>query len=125
MIVLSVSIHLIAVSLYGFSLIFQFVYPSGYYPKPQTDDQTINSTDTKDFSFGWKYKYLTFWNMNFQFIIFAIHLLCDCFKVHYLPSKAIESRFTKHLFRIRDTLFHSVLFPIGWSYEITSSHAFP
>ncbi|XP_054155154.1 androgen-dependent TFPI-regulating protein-like [Oppia nitens] len=115
----SVTIHIIAVSLYGFSLVFQFVYPNGYYPKQSSTDPKhnasidVNST-TIDYTFGWKYKFLTFWNLHIQFIVFLIYLFCDCFRVNYMPSKAIERSIKKRLMQTRDTLHHSLVFPIGW-----------
>jgi hypothetical protein len=63
----SVSIHVIAFLIYGLALVFQFIYPWGYRWKEVDDNlATDNSTDKPiagEYSFGWKYKYLTYWNL--------------------------------------------------------------
>ena len=79
---LSVFIHIIAVCVYGFGLVFQFIYYKGYNWR-QSDEQLAVSNSTvvpPEYTFGWKYKYLSFWNMVcvcLKSILFGInyHLL--------------------------------------------------
>ena len=62
---LSVLIHITAVTLYGFALVFQFAYPWGYNYKQNDQELKFANSTAKpgEYSFGWKYKFLTYWNM--------------------------------------------------------------
>ena len=57
----SISIHIIAVVLYGFTFIFQLSYPAGYRAE-QSDEELAKRDNTTDkliageYTYGWKYK---------------------------------------------------------------------
>jgi hypothetical protein len=50
---------------------------------------------------------------NFQFFGYLLFLICDCSPANYLHHESIQNDFTKKVFRVRDLIFHSVLFPVG------------
>ncbi|XP_054166613.1 androgen-dependent TFPI-regulating protein-like [Oppia nitens] len=113
--VVSVLIHLIAVGCYGFALLFQLSHPKGYYW--QTNDNELALTNTTllpgEYTFGWKLKYLTIWNLIINFIVFLFCLICDCFKSNYMFDEPMKSPSIEWMYKIRDTLFHSLVFPLG------------
>jgi hypothetical protein len=50
---------------------------------------------------------------NFQFFGYLLFLICDCWPANYFHHESIQSDNTKKVFRVRDLIFHSVLFPVG------------
>lgn len=63
----SVGVHVLAASVYGFTLIFLFIYPWGYYYKENDNelasDNSTNKQIPAEYSYAWRYKFLTYWNL--------------------------------------------------------------
>ncbi|CAG2107456.1 unnamed protein product [Medioppia subpectinata] len=93
------------------------LYPRGYHW--EANDQLLirlnrtNGIPPGEYTLGWKFKYLTFWNLLINAFVFALCLTSDCLKSNYLPQNPLEDNWSKSLFQMRDTLFHALAFPLG------------
>ncbi|CAG2175054.1 unnamed protein product [Oppiella nova] len=89
--VLSVLVHMSATIVYGYSLYWCYTNP---------DIPTKNPKG----AIGWRYKYLTFWDLWLQFIAFSLCLLSDILSTQSKSSQ---------IARLRDIVFNSLALPVG------------
>jgi len=87
----SVSVHMVGVLIYGLGFIFLFIYPWDY--NWEENDRFLDSLNTTAkpgvYTYGWRYKYLSFWNLVSIIIFIIIFITIFSFLCYQLSNHEV------------------------------------